>query len=814
MDRQFHCKNKNRRNAVGFPKDADGNPIAPNLNGIDYLEVKSVDQKTLKIYFLHNLPGETNPVPPPPAQALTKENIRIDGGVRISTIQVESISASEKILTVVVNQAGDFSYYTLRLITSPTDLTPPAGFDPQLSMVRFSFKVSCPSEFDCKAQRPCPSVVLDEPEINYLAKDYGSFRRLILDRLSVIMPEWRERNAADLQMALVELLAYAGDQLSYFQDAVATEAYLGTARSRISVRRHARLLDYHMHDGCNARTWICVKVAQGGDAEGQELPEGTALLTEGADAQKIMTEANLATVLKVEKSIVFETLHPIRLYSSHNEISFYTWSDSECCLPRGSTCATLFNDPSLFLEPGDVLIFEEVYSPTEATQADADPTHRHAVRLKTVTPSEDPLNGIKVVDIEWHEMDALPFPLCLSALVPDPDGKETVREISVARGNVVLADHGATTSGDLQLPAGEPAKGYYSLKLPHKGISFSMPYAHASAIKLPLGSLLQQDPRQALPSKMHLTDADVTWTVQRDLLGSDRFKADFVVESEGDGTASLRFGDGVMGKKPSAGTKFRASYRIGNGRTGNVGARTITRIVTDFQGIEGVQNPLAATGGKDPETMEQVRQFAPFAFRTQERAVTETDYAEVTQRHPEVQKATATFRWTGSWHTVFITIDRKGGWEVDTEFKDAIRQHLEQYRLAGNDIEINGPVFVPLDIRIRVCVKDGYLGSEVKQRLLKVFSKDEFADGQQGFFHPDNFTFGQPVYLSQIYQAAMEVAGVAAAEVLIFQQWGKTPMGEMDKGFLKPGALEVIRLDNDPNFPENGKIDFKMHGGL
>ena len=95
MDRQFHCKNKNRRNAVGFPKDADGNPIAPNLNGIDYLEVKSVDQRTLKIYFLHNLPGETNPVPPPPAQALTKENIRIDGGVRISTIQVESISASE-----------------------------------------------------------------------------------------------------------------------------------------------------------------------------------------------------------------------------------------------------------------------------------------------------------------------------------------------------------------------------------------------------------------------------------------------------------------------------------------------------------------------------------------------------------------------------------------------------------------------------------------------------------------------------------------------------------------------------------------------
>ena len=68
--------------------------------------------------------------------------------------------------------------------------------------------------------------------------------------------------------------------------------------------------------------------------------------------------------------------------------------------------------------------------------------------------------------------------------------------------------------------------------------------------------------------------------------------------------------------------------------------------------------------------------------------------------------------------------------------------------------------------------------------------------------------------MSQIYQAAMEIAGVASVEVLRFQRWGKTSMNEKKKGFLKPGALEVIRLDNDPNFPENGKIDFEMHGGL
>ena len=107
-----------------------------------------------------------------------------------------------------------------------------------------------------------------------------------------------------------------------------------------------------------------------------------------------------------------------------------------------------------------------------------------------------------------------------------------------------------------------------------------------------------------------------------------------------------------------------------------------------------VRNPLPAQGGCDPETMEEVRQYAPDAFRVQERAVTEQDWAEVVQRNPEVQKAAARFRWTGSWTTVFVTIDRKGGGKVDAKFAREMRAHLERYRIAGYDLEIRGPVLV------------------------------------------------------------------------------------------------------------------------
>src|SRR5262249_4999943 len=144
---------------------------------------------------------------------------------------------------------------TLRLVEPGSGGKPPAGFDPVYAAVKFSFKVGCPEDVDCRPLSECEAPGPPAP-VDYLAKDYSSFRRLMLDRLGVLVPGWRERRTADIGIALVELLAYVGDHLSYYQDAVATEAYLGTARRRVSVQRHLRLVDYRLHEGCNARTFV------------------------------------------------------------------------------------------------------------------------------------------------------------------------------------------------------------------------------------------------------------------------------------------------------------------------------------------------------------------------------------------------------------------------------------------------------------------------------------------------------------------------------------------------------------------------------
>ena len=197
---------------------------------------------------------------------------------------------------------------------------------------------------------------------------------------------------------LAELIAYVGDQLSYQQDAVATEAYLETARSRISLRRHALLVDYHVHDGCNARAWIQLAGRRNVGPGSLPRSHSNALLhLRARHARQPGCRRRQRGSCAVERRQVFEPMQDALLYPEHNQMNFYTWGDVDCCLPAGATEATL-NGSYPNLQPGDVLIFQEVLGPQTGNAADADLRHRCAVRLTQVAirgangqPLVDPL---------------------------------------------------------------------------------------------------------------------------------------------------------------------------------------------------------------------------------------------------------------------------------------------------------------------------------------------------------------------------------------------------------------------------------------
>ena len=238
------------------------------------------------------------------------------------------------------------------------------------------------------------------------------------------------------------------------------------------------------------------------------------------------------------------------------------------------------------------------------------------------------------------------------------------------------------------------------------------------------------------------------WVARRELLNSDASSAHFVVEVETDGHAQLRFGDDRRGKRPASGVAFQATYRIGNGAVGNIGADALGHVVTGLGDIIGVRNPLPARGGREPETIAETRVAAPQAFRIQERAVTPEDYAAIALRHPGVQRAAATFRWNGHGHTVFVTVDRFGGRPVTDEFEAELIDFLEPFRMAGYDLEIDGPQYVSLEIELLVCARAGYFRSEVKAAVAELLSDGVLPGGELGVFHPDNLTFDQDFHLS------------------------------------------------------------------
>jgi hypothetical protein len=825
---RYFCCDERRRDAVRS---------SANLNGIDFLEVVDSDaptpadrQRILRVHFLKT---------PAPA-GIVLANVVIEGGDRIRGVQADKVTYEGDVVAVHLNAYGDYSTYRLRLIKADGSTFDAIKLDPLLASVAFSFKVECPSDFDCTSARDCLPLTPPIPEINYLAKDYASYRQLMLDRMSLLLPQWNERNPADLGVMLVELLAYVADQLSYRQDAVATEAYLHTARRRVSVRRHARLVDYFMHDGNSARVFVHVEV----DAD-VVLPKGTQLLT-AVPGQTVRLSSNFAVDAQGSARVeVFETMHQASLAKAHNRISFYTWGNGRCFLPRGATSASLKGRfPGL--AKGTVVIFEEIIGPQTGLPQDADPSHRHAVRLTSVTPGSDPLGGtfarpptanpVDVTEIEWSADDALPWPLCLSARVATAQGEQDLPEVSVVRGNIVLADHGATVATDdlgkvpepfiflppspsadlCTAPEPKPFPPRFRPRLKSRPLAYATPYDDAnppaSACATLLPELGKAVPRIELVGTVQ-GRPPVRWTVQRDLLNSDPDAPEFVVEAEADGTAFLRFGDDTHGQRPTPGMTFVATYRVGGGTRGNVGAEAISHAVVAHPAINNVRNPLPAQGGIQPESIADVRHKAPFAFQTQARAVTPEDYQTVAQRHPQVQRAAATFRWTGSWWTVLLTVDRLGGLPVDEPFANEIRNFVETFRAAGHDLDVNGPTFVPLEIEARVQVAPDHFRSDVKAALMLLFSSRTLPDGHRGVFHPDNFTFGQPVYLSPLYAAAQKLDGVQSVTIMTFQRQGRSSTDALRQGRLDLGRLEIARLDNDPNFPDRGVFRVSLEGG-
>jgi hypothetical protein len=555
---------------------------------------------------------------------------------------------------------------------------------------------------------------------------------------------------------------------------------------------------YRVQEGAGARVWVHLTAGAG-----VTLPAGARLLTRVPGMDVHLSLGDLEQAL-LSNPAVFETLEAVLLRPDRNEMSLYAWGAEDFGLPQGATSATLTGRFPL-LAAGDVLILEQVL----------DETRRQAVRLIRVEESEDPFGSAGpalLTDIEWHPEDALRFPLALAtrsvATVP----------LAVARGNVALASQGRLVPEERWTVTA----GSFRPRLRFLGLTWRVPYQAGTARGRSAASVLDQDPREALPM-IELSGPGGSWTLRSDLLGSDRFATDFVVEMESDGTAVLRFGDGTLGRPPAAGTVLTATYRVGNGAAGNIGRDSLAHVVSDgpaAAAVTAVRNPLPAAGGADPEPLDGVRLAAPGFIDALESESTLDEIVARAEAGPEVERAAGSLRWTGSWYVLELAVQRTGGKPVDEEFVARLSASLEDDRIAGWELAILPLTFVGLDIALTVLLDPDVSRGRSEQALLDTFSDRDLPGGRRGFFHPANLGFGQPVYLSRIVEAALGVPGVRAVDFgetpprpNRFRRFGEPARGELAAGRIRLRRGELPRVDNDPAAPENGRIHFFLEGG-
>lgn len=263
------------------------------------------------------------------------------------------------------------------------------------------------------------------------------------------------------------------------------------------------------------------------------------------------------------------------------------------------------------------------------------------------------------------------------------------------------------------------------------------------------------------------------------------------------GIVWIEFGDDVNGRVPIAGATITATYRIGNGSLGNVGAGTLTQLSQAVvvggvtQPIQDVTNAVEGSGGSDPETLDSIRTNAPRALTAINRAVTLADYAALARRVTGVGKSSAA--GTSSAVTVYVAPTSTPGGTVPATYKTNVLNYLSARQMIGTTVTLDDPDYVQVDIAANIQVLATYRQSVVQNDVVKALN---------AVFSWDEVDFAGRVTLSRVYQAINDTPGVDYTSVTMLGATPGTP------GTAADVVMSVSQI------PVVGTITVNASGGI
>lgn len=325
-------------------------------------------------------------------------------------------------------------------------------------------------------------------------------------------------------------------------------------------------------------------------------------------------------------------------------------------------------------------------------------------------------------------------------------------ETMIIYGNVIAATHGETIPEVLGSGNGTLENQRFVLKKP--------PLTYVAA-QTPSGN----------ESTLEVYVDGVRWEEVRFLFGLSNLDQNYITRIDDDGTTTVIFGDGKSGARlPTGLENIFAMYRSGIGLGGNLSQNQLTQLKTRPLGIQGVTNPVPATGAAPREPMDEARISAPLTVRTLDRIVSLQDFEDFARAFAGIGKAQVNVVQNGVTQIVHLTVGAIGGAAVLPD--SSLYQNLEKAIDAARDpvqvvvqIDSYKPIFFNVEAKIIV---DPRRQPEPVLAAVRQAIKETFAF--------ENRLFGQPVTSAEAISAMQSVPGVIAVDLdgLYLRGYSKT----------------------------------------
>jgi predicted phage baseplate assembly protein len=251
----------------------------------------------------------------------------------------------------------------------------------------------------------------------------------------------------------------------------------------------------------------------------------------------------------------------------------------------------------------------------------------------------------------------------------------------------------------------------------------------------------------------------VKWHESATLYGAGPKDRVYTLRQDDDGNTTVAFGDGINGARlPSAQNNVRFTYRQGTGTVGNLRSSQLSMLLTRPLGVKSATNPTPATGGQDPEILDDARHNAPLRVLTLDRAVSIDDYADYSRTFAGIAKAYAIWIDDARARGVYVTVGGPDGERFpagsDTliHLSEALRNYGDALLPLSVQSYIDATFTLQASIKIDPDSDNDAVLAAVTSALRAAYSFDAR-------------DFGQSVTIDEVYAVIQNVAGVIACDI-------------------------------------------------